>query len=321
MNEMMPLSEEALERRLKRHLDRRELPDSFLYVGTQGARNWLALESSEGFPVASALTTLLREHVDAIAQRVGHCRDVVSIGAGDGHKEGILLEAMSHVACPLCHVIDVSRPMVDAAVAHLRSLKIEARGVTAFCEDMDALSPWWDRPVLLCLLGNNFCNYEPSELLSLVGRNLGSDDSFLFDCSLLPADSAQAEQWLRGVETIYNSPDNVRFNTAPLVARGMNPAGYRFELGLITVDSPWGPVYRTRKRIHILERATVRCGPDPVTFQSGEAIEMGFTYKYRLPQLRGFLEANGFGISASWSDAAGGNVMILARKRTAEVEP
>jgi uncharacterized SAM-dependent methyltransferase len=55
-----------------------------------------------------------------------------------------------------------------------------------------------------------------------------------------------------------------------------------------------------------------------VAFAAGEIIEMGFTYKYRLDQLRGHLEEHGFGVAESWTDYAGGNIILLATQRTAE---
>jgi uncharacterized SAM-dependent methyltransferase len=320
MNKQELITDEALEQRLKRHLDRRELPDAFLYTGPHGTRGWLALESSDGFPVASALTGLMQEHAPAIARRIDHCRGVVSIGAGDAKKEHFLLERLAGRTCPVCHIVDVSGPMIDEAMAHLAGLGFEVRGTVAFCEDLDALAPQWDRPVLLCLLGNNFCNYDPSTLLPLVHRNLAPTDRLLLDCSTLPGRSGDIRRWIEEVESIYNSPQNIRFNTAPLVSRGVAPEGCRFELKLITVNSPAGPLYRTRKRIHITRPAVVRCGVEAVSLPSGETIEMGFTYKYRLAQLHQCLADNGFDIVESWSDPADVGAIVLARTRTEEIE-
>ena len=188
----------------------------------------------------------------------------------------------------------------------------------AFCEDLDALAPHWDRPFLLCLLGNNFCNYDPSTLLSLIHRNMGGADLFLFDCNLLPEQAEDIDRWVREMEAVYNSPENVQFNLAPLVTRGVDPDGCRFELKLITINSPAGPIYRTRKQIHLTRPAVVRCGNQRVHIAAGEVIEMGFTYKYRFDQLRQCLGENGFEIVESWPDRLGDNVIILARTRIEE---
>ncbi len=320
MKKIELVSEQALEQRLRYHLERRELPDAFLYTGAHGTANWLTLESSKRFPIAATLTTLMEEHARSIACRIGSCRDLVSVGAGDAQKELLLLQEMRRLAKPVCHVIDVSSQMVDAALRNLSGLGLETTGIVAFCEDLDLLAPYWDRPILLCLLGNNFCNYEPSALLPLLRRNLGPADLLLLDSSLLPNAARDVSRWQREVEEIYNTPENVRLNTAPLVARGMDPESCRFELKLIRVESPWGQTYRTQKRIHISKRAIVQCGAEAVTFSAGEVIEMGFTYKYRLEQLRGHLEKHGFGIVESWADQTGGNMILLATKRTAETE-
>ncbi|MCL5281227.1 MAG: L-histidine N(alpha)-methyltransferase [Planctomycetes bacterium] len=312
------MSDEILEDKLKRYLDRRQLPDAFLYIGERGATNWLALEASTRFPVASALTALLQEHVDSLARQATHYRSVVSIGAGDGQKELILLRELRRYGRPICHIIDISRPMVESARRTLGKLDIETRGMTAFCEDLDQLAPHWDRPTLLCLLGNNFSNYDPDFLLNLIGRNLGPADAFLLDASLRPEKEQDIPAWVQEVEAIYNSPENARFNVSPLVTRGMDPESCRFELKLIRVPQPWGEVWRTHKRIRVLRPALVRCGAATVAFAAGDAIEMGFTYKYRLAQLQDCLQQRGFGLRDTRLDSTGGNVILLAARNTTE---
>jgi uncharacterized SAM-dependent methyltransferase len=312
------VTDESLEQRLKEHLEQGQLPDAFLYVGDSGATSWLTLEASTRFPVAASLTTLLRENADLLARQTAHCRTVVSIGAGDAQKEILLLRALLRYARPTCHVIDVSRPLVEAALRTLQRLDIETKGVTAFCEDLDQLARQWNRPTLLCLLGNNFSNYDPAFLLNLIGRNLGPADAFLLDAGLLPEKGQDVHTWVQEVEAIYNSPENVRFNLTPLVTRGLDPQSARFELKLIRVQQPWGEVWRTQKRIHVLRPATVHCGMATVAFSAGAVIEMGFTYKYRFTQLRDCLGKHGFGLKKSRLDETGANAILLAARETTE---
>lgn len=320
MNTKVLISDAALERKLRLHLERRELPDAFLYTGPHGAAHWLALESNRRFPIASTLTTLMKQRAGAVAERAHRCRDVVSIGAGDARKERLLLVELMRFSRPVCHIVDISRSLVDEALRNLAALGLDTRGVVAFCENLDVLSPAWRRPVLLCLLGNNFCNYHPADLLPLLGSNLGPADGFLLDGSLLPSTVEDAASWQQETEAVYNSPENVRFNLAPLVQRGAEAESCRFELRLVTVDTPWGPTYRTQKRIHVAQPVVVRCGTEAVALRAGDTIEMGFTYKYRLPQLVACLQQYGFDPVEKWSDQADGNAILLTRKRTAETE-
>jgi uncharacterized SAM-dependent methyltransferase len=310
------VSDEILEDKLRHYLDRRQLPDAFLYIGKHGATNWLTLEASTRFPVASTLTTLLKENVESLARQSAHCRSLVSIGAGDGQKEMILLTELRRYCRPVCHIVDVSRLMVEAALGTLSRLDIETHGTTAFCEDLDRLAPHWDRPTLLCLLGNNFSNYDPTFLLNLIGRHLRPADTLLLDASLLSEQELDVPAWVQEIEAIYNSPENVRFNLAPLVTRGLDPESCRFELKLLRVPWPWGEIWRTRKRIHVLRAAVVRCGTAAVPFSAGDTIEMGFTYKYRLAQLQDCLRRQGFDVRDSRRDPTGDNVLLLASPNT-----
>lgn len=313
MEKIEMINNQSLEKMLKNFLQQRFLPDSFLYISEQGKENWLTLESNKQFPIAASLTALLKDNAGSIAAHVRNTNTLVSIGAGDAKKEYILLTELLKTNRLSCQIVDVSSQMVDIAMETLSTLAIDAHGIVAFCEDMEKLAQYWDRPVLLCLLGNNFCNYDPMRLLMQVSGNLKKRDLFLFDCHLCSSHPQHDEKWRHDNEEIYNSPENIKFNIAPLVSRGMDPDCCRFELKLIKVDSSCGQIYRTRKQINIIRDAMVRCGDDTVAFSKGEVIEMGFTYKYRVDQLSACLQEYDFKIVQSWPDSTGENVIILAK--------
>lgn len=304
----------GLELMLKEFLEQRLLPDSFLYICEQGKANWLALESSKQFPIASSLTELLHDNVGSIAMHARNASTLVSIGAGDAKKEFILLTELLKTTSLSCQVVDVSSQMVDRAMETLNSLAIDVHGIVGFCENMEMFAHYWEHPILLCLLGNNFCNYDPAKLLGQVSKNLNAKDLFLFDCHLFSGDQQDEELWRRDIEEIYNSPENAKFNIAPLVSRGMTPDSCCFELKLIKVNSPWGLIYRTSKQINIIKHAMVQCGSDTVAFSPGDIIQMGFTYKYRMDQLSAYLQKYNFDIVQSWLNPAGDNVILLVRK-------
>ncbi|OHB56778.1 MAG: hypothetical protein A2Y12_20595 [Planctomycetes bacterium GWF2_42_9] len=314
MEKIEIINAQSLEKMLNTFLQQRLLPDSFLYISEQGKENWLALESNERFPIAASLTALMKEHAGSIASHARDISTLVSIGAVDAKKEFILLTELLKNRRLSCQIVDVSSQMVDVAMEMLCALRIDLHGIVAFCEDMEILAQYWGRPVLLCLLGNNFCNYDPMQLLKQVSRNLNERDLFLFDCHLCSSHPQREEKWRHDVEEVYNSSQNIKFNIAPLVSRGMDPDCCQFELKLIQVDSPWGQIYRTRKQIKFTRNATVQCGADSITFSKGEIIGMGFTYKYRMTQLLAYMKEYNYNIIQSWFDSTGDNVMILAKK-------
>ena len=304
-----------LEDSLYRHLQRRQLPDCFLYTGQSGAQTWLDLEQSEDFPVASSLTNLLSHHVDSIAAEMPTGCDVVSIGVGAGSKERLLLEALLPDFEARYIAVDVSSELVDRALETVDDLDVDARGVVAFFEDLPDLRPRWDSPFLLCLLGNNFCNYHPDELLQNIFSQLSQEDLFLVDAHLRPEGREAIERWSREIDSAYGSERNARFNLQPLLTRGMDRAACDFNIGLTEVQTSAGSACRTRKHIRIREHSTLAFGNKIIELEPGETIEMGFTYKYTKAQLRELLASAGFRVVMGFRDGEGEHALVLVEPR------
>lgn len=321
------LSEESLEQQLHDRLRRGELPDCFLYVG-QGAGNWLALDHSPQFGVASGLTELLRRNVGEVASLLtgggqdgltsadgnsDEGLDLLSIGVGEGLKERILLEALLPLAGVRYLAVDVSRPLVEKALAAVAHLDIETLGVVSMLEELPGLARYRQGPAVLCLLGNNFCNYHPAELLGMLARELTPQDRLLLDCHLCPEGKA-SDDWRQRVEASYRSQTNVAFNLGPLVQRGVRPEDCRFRLDLEQVSGPRGEVFRTFKNIDILRDSVLTLGSRKLALRRGQCIRMGFTYKYRRSQLLSLLADHDFGVLGQWLSQDGENLLLLAGK-------
>lgn len=291
------ISEEMVEEMLLENLRHRQLPDFFLYADEAGARRWLELCSSDEFPIAARLTDLVASSAPAIAAHFEGPLHVVSIGVGGGEKERLLLEALLAGCGPRYLAVDVCDTLVRQGLKAVGDMDIPKAGAVARLEDLQALEEHWDSPALLCLLGNSFSNFEPDLVLGLVREFLAEDDAFLFDCSLLPAGSSNgraALHFAEQVEKVYRSELNRRFNTAPLVDRGLDPAACVFQLDLIQVDTGVGKAYRTSKKLEMLQDAVVSVGTEQVAFLKGETIQMGYTYKYEPGQVRALLARHGF---------------------------
>jgi len=319
------LSEKSLERQLHEQLCQGQLPDCFLYVG-QGAGNWLALDRSPRFGIASGLTELLRRNVGEVARllarwpqagdsracdEIGHKLDVLSVGVGEGIKERILLDALLPLVRVRYLAVDISRPLVEKALAVVAHLDIDSVGVVSMLEELPRLRCYRQRPTVLCLLGNNFCNYEPTSLLDMLRRELAPHDRLLLDCHLCP-EGPPADGWRRRVEASYRNQTNVAFNLGPLVQRGVRPEDCQFQLDLELVPGPHGDVFRTFKQIDILRDSVVRLGGQLLPLRHGQRIQMGFTYKYRPSQVVGLLADHGLGILGQWSSEDGENLLLLA---------
>ena len=310
-------TKEELEAKLGKCLEQRWMPDYFLYLDNTGVKNWLALNSSEEFPIANQLTELLKQCLPSITCHLSSEFDLVSIGVGSGDKERILLEALMQRGSIAYYPVDISSQMVDEALNTVANVDVDKTGLVALMEDLESLRQFWHSPVLLCLLGNNFCNYEPDYLLAMVHRQLESNDLFLFDCYLLPPQGDREEPGREQVEQMYRSQLNVRFNIDPLVQRGLDPDNCIFHLDLLPTETSLGTVYRTNKWLQILKDTTISCGPNEVFLAAGDAIRLGFTYKYTCPQVESYLRQHRFQVMELLMSPDGDNLLALVQKRSA----
>jgi uncharacterized SAM-dependent methyltransferase len=180
---------------------------------------------------------------------------------------------------------------------------------------MAILKKNWRLPVLFCILGNTFCNYEPEFILQLARENLEQGDLFFFDANLLPTEGTEAQSARRSVLGTYASRENALFNMYPLLQYGMAPEDFDFELLLAHINSRIGTVYRTKKSLYILKDTELTVGTETIDFREGDVIHMGFTYKYTYDQITAFLNICGFEILKAFLSEGRTNAVILAKKR------
>lgn len=324
---IMASTEKSMEERLCENLRNHELPDYLLYMGTGGAKNWLKLNRSETFPISRRLKDLLEENIASIVRFIPSCMSVVSIGVGSGDKEKILLEELikknlaekpaSEKVSIRYYPVDINSQLVDIALENVRDLPVEKKGIVGFIEEIPIFKGHWRLPVLFCVLGNTFCNYEPEFFFRLVYENLEQGDLFFFDASILPESCSgeEAHSVRRSVLGTYASRENALFNMYPLLHYGMDPEDFDFELSLSNVDSKIGTLCRTRKSLNILKDTEVIIGSETVSFREGDVISMGFTYKYTFDQITALLEINRFDILMAFRSKDGENAIFLAKKR------
>lgn len=323
------ITENVLKEKLYKNLKRHELPDYLLYMGAEGAKNWLTLDRSSTFPVARCLKILLEENIAPLVKFIPSNMNLVSVGVGSGDKERVLIEgllqknlaetpasARRHLL--LYYPLDVNKQFVEMALEKVRDLPVETKGIVGFLEDLSLLKKYLHPPLLFCILGNTFCNYEPDFILNLICENLESGDLFLFDAHILPSSDDEEALWSakRSIVGAYASRENALFNMYPLLQHGMVPEDFDFELLLAPVESNIaGQLYRTKKTLYILKDTRFEVGSRAVAFKEGDCIRMGFTYKYSFDQLKTYLGARGFEILKAILSGDGTNTIILAKKK------
>jgi len=308
---------EVLEEKLFQNLMDHRLPDSFLYLGSQGAKNWMILSRSAGFTIAEDLFGLIEENVKEISELIPSGTNVAGIGVGSGEKERILLKELLSKGRPVYFPVDVSSSLLNKALENVKDLPVRKIALVGFLEELSILKSFWRFPLLMTMLGNTFCNYEPEYLLNLINNNMHFSDYFLFDCHIFP-ENADCERTVKEIEEIYRNPGNAFFNMSPLFVRGVSPEDCSFHLELVRVNSPVGKVYRTRKYLSIKNLITVAAGENRISFKKGDKIRMGFTYKYKICQIVQLLKKFGFSILYFNKNDDKKNALFLVKKKKKE---
>lgn len=319
MKKIELIQKEDLEEKLYTSLKHHTIPDYFLYIGDTGVTNWLTLEYSEKIPISTHLTQLLRNSMPSISNSIPPGMNVVSIGVGRGEKERIILEELIKKSAPVYYPIDISTQMVDMALETVHDLPVEKIGLVGLFEDFPELESYWRFPILFCMLGNIFCNYEPEYILKTVHEHLHDNDLFLFDSHMFFL-TEDTESIRKNTENMYQSQQNVLFNIGPLVSYGMDSENCEFKLDMFPKKTAVGMVYKMHKTLHICKDSTIACGSRSVTLRAGEILQLGFTYRYTFDQIEALLNQYEFEALKMFFSIGQPNILVLARKQTSMKE-
>lgn len=283
------VTHEYLEDQLRRALERRSLPGYAPFLDDDGVRNWMAAEYAERLTVVADPAVFLKNSLPYLIEHFIPELSLVSIGVGNGRKERLLLESLLRIGSPSYYSIDISSPMIDAALNTVADINVEKTALVAFFQDLPILNRLWCHPSLLCLLGNTFSTYGAEYVLSAVRAELEPNDLFLFDCRLSSRDAP-------GIEQIISSPARVRFQIAPLIKRGLEPSAAEYVVTVVSAPTPDGPARRVDLSLRLLRQTVVNFATGPVVIDAGESIRLGSTWQYTAAQVRCFIHRSGLSI-------------------------
>ncbi|NLE02232.1 MAG: hypothetical protein GX640_20410 [Fibrobacter sp.] len=292
MQKVELVSSQDVERMLLESLRNNELPDCFLYLDRDGLRNYLLYNEmiSKTLPdnIFSMTLECFRNYLPAKF-------NAVCITIGNGAEEGQLLVSLKD-RIKQCFFIDICPALISLILSKTAHLGIDSTGLVSFVEDLEVLSAYWNSPILYCLLGNRFCNYEAESFLESIAMLLGKNDFFLFNCPVY--DSGTACHTRFEIEQKYKSLEHVRYNASVLLCHGARIDDFQFHLDLLLSSSAAGPIYRTRKRINFLKQTRLQCSNGSVDFKTGEHLSMGSIYRYSSHQLLTLVNICGLSVVA-----------------------
>jgi uncharacterized SAM-dependent methyltransferase len=304
-------TEDDLTREFLAALDRRVLPEKFFYWFPTSVRAWLALCADGAYRNFVRSQTLLQDHAAAVVSRLPEGDvTVVSLGAGQGVKDLILLEQLRATGRQPYYVpLDSSQALLEMACGLAEASGVSCRGVKADLADprhlaaLDEILP--AAPRLVMLVGNTLGAFEPAEYCGRLACLLRPQDRLLVDGELFSE---------TGTLPGYDNPLNRRFAFGPLRGLGLcepDDGVLRFE---IEADGGLRGFHRLRKHFVPDRDLTLTLAGEALRWRAGERIEMNWSGKFAPETFQTLLDEAGFATVERYTSADGQFVMALARR-------
>lgn len=304
------LTEDRLARDFLAAVERRELPEKYFYWFPTSVRAWLNLCSDGAYRNYVRSHTLLQAHAaDVVGQLPTGAITVISLGAGQGTKDRLVLEQLrASGRDPQYFPVDASQSLLEMACAAALEAGVPCLGIKADVTDVDhlaslrALTP--ATPRLFMLLGNTLGAFDAEPMARQLAHLLGPGDHLLVDGEIFSGETTLAG---------YDNPLNRQFAFGPLRGVGLvepEDGVLRFETA---EDAARPGLYRLHKHFVPARDLAVTVAGEAIRWQAGQRVEMNWSGKYTLEAFLALLRDAGLFAVTQHVSTDGRFVMVLAR--------
>ncbi len=279
------LTEAEIVQELTEAVEARDLPEKFFYWSPPAVRAWLARSADPAFVGLRRAWQQLAAKAAGLLEAFGPPIHAISLGAGDGATDRLLLDAIRQAGRELKYYpVDASQALLEMACAGAEDLDIEAAGIKA-----DISSPMHlvfasdaaESPKLLMMSGNTLGGFDPLDHIKHMAQILHGEDRLILDAEIYHTNgSAPHGELLK------------QFAFAPLAALGVSAddGEVRFEdkrdksiAGLHVTAAHFRPDRDLR---------IATPGPE-ILIERGEHIYLNFGYRFTVEALRELLVERG----------------------------
>ena len=270
------LTENELAEEFVASFQARRLGEKFFYWFPLSVRAWLALCSDGAYRNFVRSQSLIAQSGDDLARyiRPGPL-EVLSLGAGQGDKDLVLLKALSDHGVRIRYVpVDTSQALLEMACGGALAAGIPAQGIKADFTRADHLAALAADPEtpprLVMLIGNTLGAFDPIAEARELRQLLRPGDLLIVDGEIY-----SGEQTVAG----YDNPLNRRFAWAPLHSVGIRETDgeLKFE---DAADGRLPGLHPLRKHFRAGRAVAALVGGETLPLQAGDKLEMNHSYKY-----------------------------------------
>lgn len=260
-------------------------------------------ELPEYYPTRTEIS-ILRDHLQEIAQAIGPQARIVEYGSGAGEKIRLLLNNLEQ---PSAYTpIDISREQLISSANVLQQdfPQLEVLPVCAdYASELSLPSPKneFDRTVVF-FPGSTIGNFDPEEALAFLKRfhqlcMQGDEPGMLLIGYDLKKDQAT-------LEAAYNDSQGItaEFNLN-LLHRINNELDGQFEIDNWQHEARWNEK-NGAVEMHLVSQTTqtARVNGDTFRFEAGQSIHTENSFKYSSPEFKALAEQAGFNRLKHWHD-------------------
>jgi len=269
-------------------IEARDLPEKFFFWFPQAAVEWTALVSDIDLYGGIADTwKAIAADAPLLAGHFGRRMPVISIGAGDGARDRVLMAAMKDTGCECLYFpVDASQSMLEAACAGAEDEDIETVGIKADISSpvhliyaADAADP----PRLFVMAGNTMGSFDPLAEIRYVAQCMKPEDRLIIDGEIFDEHASMARR--------DNAPVR-KFLLAMLASVGIGDSDGEIRFNLKHDDRHEGLHLITRYFRAERDLSATVAGQQ-IALQRGERIGLNFQYMYTPKSFEWLVHAQG----------------------------
>ncbi|HYL54149.1 MAG TPA: L-histidine N(alpha)-methyltransferase [Gemmatimonadales bacterium] len=257
-------------------VQQRRLPEKFFYWFPLSVRAWIALCSDGAYRNFVRSRSLIARSRAELARSFSPAPlEVLSLGAGQGDKDLLILEALRENGVRVSYVpVDTSQALLEMACGGAIGAGIPTQGIKADFTNpahlgMLAADPESPRRLVL-LIGNTLGAFDPLAEARALAKLLRPGDAILVDGEIYAGEATVAG---------YDNPLNRRFAWAPLNAVGITDADG--DLVFEAADDPRLPgLHLIPKHFRAGRDVEPLLGGEVLRIARGERLAMNHSYKY-----------------------------------------
>jgi uncharacterized SAM-dependent methyltransferase len=302
------LTENALAAEFVAAVQQRRLPEKFFYWFPLSVRAWIALCSDGAYRNFVRSRSLIARSRGELARLFAPGPlEVLSLGAGQGDKDLLILEALRENGVRVSYVpVDTSQALLEMACGGALGAGIPTQGIKADFTNpvhLQALTADPETPRRLALLiGNTLGAFDPIAEARELAKLLRPGDALLVDGEIYAGDATVAG---------YDNPLNRRFAWAPLNAVGITDADG--DLVFEAADDPRLPgLHLIPKHFRARRDVEPLLGGEVLSIARGERLAMNHSYKYAANTFLRILSDAGLAVSWQGRSDDGRFLMVLA---------